>query len=209
MTEISRRSVTRGAAWSVPVIATAAAAPAYAASGDFFVSCAAGSIANSGASTYSSVTGLPGTRHTWSMGYLTPTPPPGLGITGFRLTYPTNPIRTTNVDGTVFTATDVTGLVTTAQWGGAGVSMAPTFRTSMSYAGACLTSAQHVVKMELDFCINYLRILHAVEQASQRCCYTLTMSWNPNPANPSACWGQSGRYHVSPGSLISRPVTPR
>lgn len=169
--------------------------------------CTTASITNDGAASHTYVAGAPGTRSTWNLGYIrVNAAPPGYGITGFVLSYPPNPIRATTVSGTTYTATNVSGLVTTPQAVPYGVSMAPTFRTSMSYAGVCQTADQHYVSMELDFCITWLRWLNSVQQVSQNCCYTLTQVWDPPKAPSSACAGRTDRYNAASGSLVSRTL---
>jgi hypothetical protein len=190
-------------------VAIGAATPAFAASqgtGNFSVPCTSAVLRNDGAGSHTYVAGVPsGTRHTWNLGYIyVDAAPPGYGITGFKLSY--GDIRTTDVAGNVYTATNVTGLVTTAQAVPYGVSMAPTFQTSMSYAGVCQRANQHVVKMELDFCITWLRVLNSVNEVSQQCCYRLTQIWDPPKASSLACAGATDRYNAASGTLLSRTL---
>lgn len=207
MSQITRRSVTRGAAWSVPAVAVAGAAPAFATSqgtGDFPVTCNTGVLSNSGTSTYSHViaTGGYSSLHTWNLGFIDVQQAPTEGATGFRLNL--LGLRATAVSGNVYAGTYSAGFVTTAQAIPFGVSMGVSFRTNGPYSATCLDANEHIVKMEMDFCITWLRGLTPTSPASQQCCYTLTHAWNPNQAG-IAC---PSSYRAASGSSLSKTLLP-
>ena len=110
------------------------------------------------------------------------------------------------MDGTTHLSNVTAGLVTTAQAVPYGVSMGITHDAPVQYAATCLTDAQHAVRMELDFCITWLRGLSETAPASQPCCYTLTQTWNPHLAGPGC---PPDRYRVNSGTDASRSITPR
>lgn len=212
MTDVSRRSLTRGAAWATPAIALGAAAPALAASEpdpdnpDFTVDCSSAVVTSKGARSFTQVTSGSGgrSRLTWNLGYLDFEQIPAViegraNVTGVKLSY--GAVRVTSASGQVYTTpSPSTGLLTTPMVAGATAVMGATFVSDLPYRAGCGRAENYPVKFELDFCVTWLDWLRPVYD-SQPCCYTLTQEFDP--------FTIFGCYQWSSTSLRTASVTAR
>lgn len=206
MTNMSRRSVAKGAAWSVPAMAVATAAPVMAASNEVLQSCPTASTLTlqggtakpfissieAGNGTYSGGTAFSIASGSWVVPAGTATN--GNSVTGYYLligqcgltscsqTYaPGTEVPVTNGSGTKYKGKVGSSTPTgcSPQTAGAGLTSNITLQTSIPYTALICNSAQNLVTISVPITVIYLNGLTPVYDSSGvGCCYYLNMKFN-------------------------------
>lgn len=184
MSDLSRRSVARGAAWSIPAVAVAGAAPALSAS-IYQITCPSvaplsdtglksSSIASGTQSSYDKTSGHSdigmGSAFLLNVGmwqFSAPDPE----VTGYKLSFPSTSVGITTASGVKSQGTITLGQVTTPQVIGAGLAMQFTIQSGVPYKLVAKKAYNYPVGFSVPFCITYLVGLSTT--VSPACCFYL------------------------------------
>lgn len=216
MTNVSRRSIAKGAAWSVPAVVVGAPA-AVAATSFAEVACPVGAaLSDTGVKSYTSTIGTmdpydrasaglagKGTYYSFSAGMWQFAKPAGY-VTGYKLSMP-NPTQVglTTFSGVKSYGTYNSGMITTPQVIGAGLAMAFNMQTPIPYTGSGSTEANWLQGASIPFCITYLAGLTPTDTSVtlNTCCYYINYTFN-QPVVGSAGVANAGNAYT----VTTKPV---
>lgn len=213
MTNVSRRSVAKGAAWSIPAVAVGSAAPAFAVS-QVPVECGVTpAVTDTGLKSLSGVVGTQSTYDPANAGlakkgtyislsagmwqFSKPTQTDGKTadyVTGYSLSVPAGSVvRIQTFNGTKSTAAwDGSGVLTTPQVIGAGLAMAFNIQTNVPYTAGISNSANWIQGISLPICVDWRAGLTSV--LKNPCCYWMNYTFN-QPALGSAGVANGGNAY--------------
>lgn len=205
MTNVSRRSIAKGAAWSVPAVVISSPA-AFAATSYPTVDCTTvPSVKITGVKSFTGTSGLQasydqnaadsdakiGTQAQINLGMWAFAAPAGY-VTGYRLKFGSY-LGVTTVSGVPSRGTAPGGGVETAQVIGAGLAQNLFSQTGVPYR--LLPKAVNAVQgISVPFCVTWLAGLNPTTAGTEvgQCCYFMNFDLNNNP-------GPLGNYTNTPG----------